>query len=122
MYIKTWDSCDMGVYKVNKGALERLLKTLSKFSQEEIEQIKLMAKDFGEALGVEFAHNLRRGWQKAILNEGQVFDKNKKELLTVDQIKEAFMRDGEIEFHAYKKNTSLKVIDFLRKPAHLCWS
>lgn len=93
-----------------------------KFSKEEIKYLRQAAKEFAERLAVEFAHNLQRGWEGKLLNEGRVLTyRDNKELFTVKEIKENFHRDGKIQFFAYGKNRSLKVVNKLMKPPHLCW-
>jgi len=122
MFIKAWNNYDMGVMQVNRGALRRLVEeTEGKFSPEQLRKVKKIAKEFLEMMALEFAHNLRRGWEKALLNEGKVLSLKGEELISVRQIKEVFARDGEIQFFAYKKGKSIKVVDSFRKPAHLRW-
>lgn len=123
MIIKAWNSYDMSVFKINHAALAKLLKdTKEKFTDGETKQLRQIEKEFGEKLGLEFSHNLKRGWEGKLLNEGRVLDRKGKELITVKEVKAAFQRDGKIEFFAYGKFKSLSIVEKLKKPAHLCWS
>jgi len=122
MIIKAWNSYDMGVLQVNRNALKSIEKEIrEKFTKEQIRELRQMAKEFGEQRSLEYAHNLKRGWEKKLLNEGRVLDRRGTEITTVQQVKDIFRRDGQIQFFAYNKGKSLKVIDSLKKPAHLCW-
>lgn len=122
MFIKAWSDHDMGVMKVHRGALRRLIEsTEEKFSAEQLREIKKIAKEFQEMMALEFAHNLRRGWERALLNEGKVLTLKGEELISIEQVKKAFARDGQIQFFAYKKGKSVEIVDSFRRPKHLRW-
>lgn len=122
MFIKVWNSHDMRVMRVNRGALRRLVEnTKEKFSAEQLKEVRQIAKEFQEMMALEFAHNLRRGWEKGLLNEGKFLTLKGEELISVKQVKEAIVHDGEIQFFSYKKGKSVKTVDSFRKPAHLRW-
>jgi hypothetical protein len=123
MFIKAWNSYDLGVYRINQLKKDKAVKKYLEeiFPQKELKTIKRIAREFAEALGVEFVHNLKRGWENKLLAKGRVFSRGGTELKTKEEIKEHLSLNGEIKFQAFRKNGSIAVVKALKRPAHLCW-
>lgn len=123
MIIKIWNNWDGGVFRVNMNSKKAFKEVKEKFSPQEQKKLRQIAKEFAEELVVVFEHNLRRGWERKILVAGKVLSKNgKRELKIAQEIKEVLGCDGEIQFHARRKNGSLSFIRSIERPAHLHWS
>ncbi len=121
MVIKVWNNYDMGVYRVDIKKMGSDIK--ARFTSEQRRMLKQAAKIFWEKLGLEFEHNLARGWENKILAAGKVLTKDgTQELKTKDEIRKALSEKGEIQFLTHRKNGSLRFIKTITKPKHLCWS
>ena len=122
MFIKVWND-DGGVFRICPGLdSKEMREEIEKhFTEKEIVTIKKMAKKFSEELGLEFLHNLSRGWENKLLAGARVLPKRGNgELETKEAIRKALSEDGEIQFFAHIKNGSMALLRGLRKPAHLC--
>jgi len=123
MVIKVWNNYDMGVFRVHPDIKKMAEKTKEIFNPEELKELRKIAREFMEELGLEFVHNLTAGWERKILANGKVLTKSgRQELKTADEIKKAISENGEIQFLAHKKNSSLRFISSIKKPAEKCWS
>ncbi len=123
MIIKIWNSSDMGVYRIDPCIKKMGQDIKVRFIPRQIRELKQAAKIFWEKLGLEFEHNLVRGWENKIIAAGKVLTKDgKKELKTKDEIKKALSEKGEIQFFAHRKNGSMRFIKSITKPKHRCWS
>lgn len=123
MFIKVWNSFDMGVFRVCPGLdSKEIIQEIEKhFNPEQMKILKKIAKEFGEKLGLEFLHNLKRGWENKLLASAKVLTKRgDRELRTKEEITRSLSEDGEIQFFAHRKNGSMALLKKLRKPAHLC--
>lgn len=123
MIIKIWNNYDCGVYRVNSNIKKIFKKQIKKlFSPEQEKQLRQMAKELGEELSLVFEHNLHRGWENKILAGGTALDKDgKREFKTAQEIRRALSCDGQIQFHARRKNGSMSFIQKIKKPVHLRW-
>jgi len=124
MYIKIWNNYDMGVYKVNPNMKKIAKKADEKFSPAKRKQLKKISQEFWEKVGMEFAHNLKPGWENKLLNSGLVLSKDGgQELKTKKDIEAELSSNGQVQFHHSRKNSSLNFIaKEVKKPTHLCWS
>ena len=86
------------------------------------EKKKRLLKNLMEFAGIEYIHNLEKGWENKLLMNGSVLTNIGDELKTKKEIKEEINRIGCIQFFHKKKNYSLAFIKKIRKSAHLCWS
>jgi hypothetical protein len=121
MIIKVWNNYDLGVYRINPLARKSLKKDMAKrFTPAVLKKIKAIVKEFMEQLGVEFKHNLKRGWENKLLAVGKVLTKNGNHLTTKEEIGQALLNDGEIQFFHHQKK-SLSFITTILKSPHLCW-
>jgi hypothetical protein len=124
MFIKAWNNHDGGVYQINKAAIGAAYKQrLEKiFTKEQISELKQIAREFQEELGLVFVHNLKKGWEQRILEGGKVFASyEKKELKSAAEIKAVISEKGQIEFIAHKELSSWKFIQKFLKPAKERW-
>lgn len=123
MVIKIWNNYDGGVYRINPGIKKMAPDIKARFSSRQIKRIRQIAKTFRDELGLEFKHNLVRGWENKILAAGRVLTEDgKQELKTKDEINKALAEKGEIQFFARRKNNSMRFIKSITKPSHFCWS
>ena len=120
MFIKNWNSYDMSVYKINPRIKKAIIQKI--FNSEERGQLRQIGKEFMDKLGVEFAHNLVRGWENKILQSGRVLSSNGcKELKIVAEVKKEMSEYGEVQFFSRKKLDSLGFIETIKKPVKDCW-
>lgn len=125
MIIKVWNNYDKGVYQINPNIKKIFKKQVGElkeiFSSEEIKELRQIAREFIEELGLVFEHNLVRGWENKLLAAGMVMTEKKKILLTKEEIRQALSSDGQVQFHACRKNGSMAFIKTIKKPKHLQW-
>ena len=121
MVIKVWNNHDLGVFRINP-TVKKIVSPV-RFSPKVRKQLKKAAKMFMEKLGLEFEHNLARGWEKKILIAGRVLDKyGRRELKNIQEIKEELGERGEVQFFSHQEGKSFKFIDSIRKPKEKRWS
>jgi hypothetical protein len=84
----------------------------------------VIAEEFLEELGLEFAHNLADGWEEKMLQAGArvLSYRGNNVLKTAQDIKKALSEAGQIQFFAPGKNQSHALLNALRKPAKERWS
>jgi hypothetical protein len=119
MYIKIWNDHCMDVFEVNPKIKK---SQTTEFKPEEEKELKKIAKRFLEIMGLEFEHNLKRGWENKLLANGKILNRNGDELKTKKAIRAELSEKGIVQFHHHKKNRSMNFINKeVKKPAHLCW-
>lgn len=120
MYIKIWNNRDMDVFRVSPKIKK---SQTTEFKPEEEKKLKKIAKRFLEIMGLEFEHNLKRGWENKLLANGKILDHKGDELKTKKAIRAELAEKGVVKFYYKNKNHSMAFIaKEVKKPDHLCWN